>query len=228
MLVFPFAAMVFAMVIGGCARFPEGGVIVPPREMTFHIEFRGPVNDSYYYFVAFDTDGGGDGPLPVFPGASPGGVTADAWVTGSATHFVQYSGGQYTVYRITSLQPYAAERIGAPLRSSRPIPGGKVLDFTLDLNLIEATGDSIDINIIAVDYPRDQMRMLDALGEQGTQFLREFDIMTDRPAVTNTEFGIRLEPELDVLDQNWVPAYPQPTAQTDALDIADWSIAVDI
>lgn len=214
--------------MGGCSRFPEGGVIIPPREITFHIEFRGPINDGYYYYVAIDTTGGGDGPLPVFPGASPGGVTADAWVTGSATHFVEYNGGQYTVYRITNLQPFAAQRIGSPLRSVRPEPGGKSLYFTLDLNLIEATGESIDINIVAVDYPRNQVRMLDALGPQGTQFLREFDITVDRPPVTNTEFGIRLEPELDVLDQNWNIAYPQPTAQTDALDIVDWSISVDV
>ena len=193
-----------------------------PREVSFRIDFDGAVNDNYYYFVPIDTAGGGDGPTPVFPGI----VTGEGWVTGSATHFVQYHLRQYTVYRITSLQPLRAEPIGSPLRSTPPEAGGATLRFTLDLNTIGAAGESIDVNVIAVDQPLADVRMLDGLGQLGTQFLN-LDIITDR-TFTNTEDTISLEPKLDVLDQNQDTVPQQPTEQTKPLDIVDWTITVDV
>ena len=209
-------------ILSGCARSPEGAGPLTPREVSFRIDFDGPIKDNYYYFVAIDITGGGDGPTPVFPGI----VTGEGWVTGSATHFVQYNLRQYTVFRITSLQPLEAEPVGSPLRSIPPEVGGKTLRFTLDLNTIGATGESIDANIIAVDQPLADIRMLDGLGQLGTQFLN-LDIITDR-TFTNTEDTISLESVHDVLDQNQDPVPGQPTEQTQPLDIADWTITVDV
>jgi hypothetical protein len=209
--------------LAGCARSPEGVSITTPRELAVRIDFAGPINDGYFYFVPIDSTGGGDAPLPVFPGV----VTGEAWVTGSATHYVEYHQRRYTVYRITSLQPFRSEPIGSPLRSTPPEPGGKSLSFTIDLNAIGAAGESIDLNIIAVDLPFAQVRTQDALGLQGTQYLPEVDITTDR-TITNTEGGIKLEPEEDVLDQNqdFVPGQPNPSTQP--LDISDWVITTDV
>jgi len=216
------AIFILTAILSGCARSPEGVGPLTPREVSFRIDFDGPINDNCYYFVAIDTTGGGDGPKPVFPGF----VTGQGWVTGSATHFVQYHLRQYTLYRITSLQPLEAKPIGSPLRPTPPEVGGKTLRFTLDLNAIGATGESIDANIIAVDQPLADVRMLDGLGQLGTQFL-VLDIFTDR-TYTNTEDTISLESVYDVLDQNQDPVPGQPTEQTRPLDIADWTITVDV
>lgn len=209
----------FSAMLAGCAKFPAGSTPTTVREMSFTIEFRGPINDNDWYFVPIDNTGGGLGPVPVFPGI----VVGQGWVTGSATHYVQYHQRQYTVFRITSLEPFLSEPIGAPVRSTVPATGGKTLQFTIDLNAISATGDSVDFNIITTDRPFDNIRLLDGLGRTGTEFVN-VDILTNR-TITNSE-GISPETSGDVLDQN---RNIQPSnSQTDPLDITDWSVTLNV
>ena len=212
-------ALAISSVLAGCARTPSGVATLVLKEMSFEITFSGPINNDYFYFVPLDTSGGGDGPTPVFPGI----MIAEAWVTGSATYFVRYHQRQYTVHRIVSLQPFQSDPIGAPIRSTIPDAGSTTLRFTIDLNTIAATGESVDVNIIAVDQPSSDTRLLDGLGPRGTDFLN-VDIATDR-TITNDDV---ISPELpgDVLDQNGVTQ--SPTDQTRPLDITDWSITVDV
>ncbi|MGB9588408.1 MAG: hypothetical protein ACPL7O_09550 [Armatimonadota bacterium] len=222
-LILSFIVVTFALqILSGCARTPSGASRINPREVTFQITFDGSINDNYYYYVAIDVNGGGEWPTPVFPGL----VTATGWVTGSVTHFVEYHLRQYTVYRVTNVQPLTVEPIGSPLRPTVPAIGGKTLRFTLDLDQIGATGDSIDINFITVDQPLSNTRMLDALGPLGTEFI-QLDIRTDKTA-TNWDGLSRLEPSNDVLDQNqrYVPSQPNP--QSAPLDITDWAITTDV
>lgn len=207
------------MISPGCARFPTGSSTTARREMSVQIQFAGPINDNYFYFIPIDTSGGGVGPVPVFPGLT----TGVGWVTGSADYYVQYHQRQYTLYKITSLQPLQSEIVGTPVRSTLPDFGGKTLNFTLDLNAIQATGQSIDLNIIAVDQPFDNVRLLDGLGLHGTDFLN-VDITIDR-TLTNTDFGT-LEPAGDVLDQN--RSVQPANDQTNPLDITDWQITIDV
>jgi hypothetical protein len=207
--------------LAGCARTPAGTPSLTIREMSFQIVFGGPINDNYYYFVAIDTTGGGDGPTPVFPSFT----TGEGWVTGSATHYVEYRQRQYTVYRIVSMDPFRSEPIGAPVRSTPPAPGSSTLAFTIDLNTIGATSDSVDVNIISVDQPFSDIRLLDGLGPTGTQYLGEVDILTDR-TISNTSEGFPLEEPDDVLDQDRV--IQTPSDQTRPLDIIDWSITIDV
>jgi hypothetical protein len=208
-----------AMTLAGCARFPSGTGPITTRELSFRIDFNGPINDNYFYFVPLDTTGGGDGPVPVFPGIT----TGEGWLTGAATHYVQYHLRQYTVFQIVTLQPFQAQPIGPPLRSTPPTAGGSTLSFTLDLNSISATGESVDANIIATDQPFADVRLLDGLGLQGTDFIN-LDITTDR-TITNADLGV-IELSGDVLDQNRTP---QPVnEQTSPLDIVNFSITVDV
>ena len=151
----------------------------------------------------------------------------EGWVTGSATHFVQYHAGQYTVNRITSLAPFRSEPIGSPTRFTIPAAGGKTLRFTIDLNAIGATGASVDVNMISVDQPLADVRLLDGLGLGGTDFLSEVSIQTDR-TITNMEDAIQPEMNNDVLDQNQSIVPGQPTPQTSPLDIVNWSITTDV
>ncbi len=204
-------------VIAGCARFPEGQTVTPVKELSVAVIFNGSINDNFFYFVVIDTDGGGTGPAPLFPGITPG----QAWVTGTATHYIQYHQGQYTLHRILSLDPFQSQPIGAPIRYIPPQDG--TLSFAIDLNDVDVTADSIDVNFIAVDFPFEQIRTLDALGPSGTEVLN-LDTTTDR-TITNADLG-DLETTNDLLDEN---GDHQPvTDATRALDIADWSITVDI
>ena len=212
--------IIVSVVLAGCARSPQGAIITIPREMSFRIDFDGPINDNYYYFVAIDTSGGGEGPIPIFPGA----VTGEGWVTGSANYYVQYHQRQYSICRITNLQPFQYEPVGAPIRSTLPEFGGTTLAFTIDLDTIGAAGESVDINIITVDQPFSDIRFLDGLGTYGAQFLPEVDITTDR-TITNSE-SLNPEGRGDILDQDRII---QPvTEETQPLDIINWSITTDV
>ena len=219
----PVLIVLLAILLAGCARTPSGLGITTLREMSFTIDFDGPINDDYFYFVAIDTSGGGDGPVPVFPGL----VTGESWVTGSVTCFVQYHARQYTVNRITSLAPLRSEPIGSPIRSTLPDVGGKTLRFTIDLNAIGATNPSVDINIISVDQPLSSIRRLDGLGLGGTQFLGDISIQSDR-TITNLDDSIQPETSDDVLDQNQNIIPGQPTPETSPLDIVNWSITTNV
>lgn len=215
-----YAVVLIALVLlAGCSRFPAGSTSASVREMTFHIQFAGPINDNDYYFVPIDNTGGGLGPVPVFPSA----IAGEGWVTGSATHYVEYHQRQYTVFQITSLQPFRSEPVGSPVRSTLPEAGSASLQFTIDLNAIHATGSSVDVNIIATDQPLANVRLLDGLGRTGNDFV-EIGISFDR-TITNQD---SLTPEMtgDVLDQN-LNTQPR-NDQTDPLDITDWSITVDV
>ena len=209
------------LIAAGCARFPEGSTPTTIREMSFNIEFNGPINDTDWYFIPIDSAGGGTGPVPVFPGIAVG----EGWVTGSATHYIQYHQRQYTVFEITSLQPFASKYIGSPLRVTVPDAGQNTLQFTIDLNQIGATGDTLDFNIICTDQPFGSVRLLDALGRLGNDFAN-VDIRTNQP-ITNSE---GLNPEspdvLDVLDQN--RSIQQSNDQTKPLDITDWSVTLNL
>ena len=207
----------FLSAAAGCARFPEGQTVKVVKELSIEIVFNGSINDDFFYFMPIDIEGGGTGPTPLFPGGTPG----QPWVTGSATHYVQFHQGQYTLHRILSLDPFQFQPIGAPISSTPPQDG--TLSFTIDLDDLGITADSIDINFIAVDFPFEQTRVLDALGPAGTQILN-VDVTIDR-TITNTDLG-DLEIPDDLLDEN---GNREPTSdRTRPLDIVDWSVTVDI
>ncbi|MCX7597566.1 MAG: hypothetical protein N2512_01670 [Armatimonadetes bacterium] len=101
-LVMPVTLLVVAggglVLVGGCARGgPSGGPSpVPEVVVDVDLTFAGPVNDSYYYFIAIDADDDiNDGPVPVAAGPYWG----NGWGAGSYTHYVQYNQGVYQVFR---------------------------------------------------------------------------------------------------------------------------------
>lgn len=199
---------------------PPGVTPTTTREMTFTIYFNNSINDEYYYYIPIDTNEDTIGPVPIFPGDS---TALEGWVTGAATHYVEYHGGQYVVYRITELQPFASEPIGNPLRSTVPIGGSSILNFTLDLDQINAVGNTVDVNIIASDTPYQNVRRLDALGVQGTQFLN-IDITGNR-TFYNSE-SLAPETSGDVLDRYGLIVTPDEF--TNSIDITNWTISISL
>jgi hypothetical protein len=207
--------------VGGCARTPVGSSANTVRGLGFQISFNGPINDNYYYYVAIDTQGLGQGPLPVF--TNPEVSSGDDWVTGSANYYVQYHQRQYTVFRIDRLNPLQATPIGTPVRAVYPDPGGNNLNFTVDLDSISATGSSVDVNIIALNQLAPEGRLLDALGPLGNDFVN-VDIGATR-TYRNAE-TTRPEGTDDVLNQNANPV--QPAEAIKPIDILDWTITTNI
>lgn len=205
-----------ALAFSGCARTPEGSVIVPVRAFTVTLTMAAAVNDEFYYYTLIDTEGGGSGPLPVFPGVIPG----QGWVTGSATHFIECHGGQFTLYKFLDLDQFQYVRIGTPINTSA---SGQSITFTIDLNDLEATGESVDLNFMTVDYPLAQRRTIDALiaGSASTLNL----LITSDSDPDNDSFG-SLEQPNDLLNENGSPV--ATTSANGPLDMISWRIRIDI
>ena len=96
------AALAGPLGLAGCARGGEQGPVVPEVVLEVTVQFARAINDAFYYYFAFDTDGdfGADGPLPVAAGPRWG----NGWGTGSLTHFVEYRQGRYELFRV-NLRP---------------------------------------------------------------------------------------------------------------------------
>ncbi|MFW5868383.1 MAG: hypothetical protein ACOCX2_11235 [Armatimonadota bacterium] len=91
--------LLVAALLGGCARGGEGESIVTETVIDFAVTFAGPVQDSFYYYIAIDADDdfGTDGPLPIAAGPDWG----NGWGTGSLTHYVEYRQGRYELFAAT-------------------------------------------------------------------------------------------------------------------------------
>lgn len=220
-----FLAIFFSLsvILAGCARTPSGSGSTSTREMTFQIAFNGPIDNLNRYYIAIDTGGGEIGPEPAFGSSLD---APDAWLAGTATHYVEYAAMRYTIYQITNVQPLSATSFGTPIRYTPPGPGGNTLRFTIDLNAIGATGEFVNVNFFSVGQQMSNVRLLDALGDLGTSYLH-INISTDQ-TITNVNPDNpddRLEYEGDVLDQN---RSVQPVEETRPLDIVDWTITVNV
>lgn len=205
--------------LSGCARWPEGTPLKPVRPFTVELTLAAPINDDFYYYTVIDVDGGGPGPLPVFPGITPG----QGWVMGPATHFVQYHRGKFTLYQFLprgQFQNFAG--MGEPIQ---PSAQGNKLSFTIDLNDLAVAGDSIDVNFITVDDPLIQHRTTDALYEGGASVLNV--VITEDDTINNARLGFPEPPDSDdLLNENGV--HVDATDITRPLDMRNWSIEVDI
>lgn len=215
------ALLVSALTVGmlsGCARAPSGSKLIPVREFTVQIVLAGPINDAFHYYTAIDVDGGITGPVPVFPGIIPG----QGWVTGSVTHYVEYTGGQFTIWQfVPKGQFQTAVRIGSPIRSTAQ---GNTLSFTIDLNDLAATGQFINVNFITIDDPLAQHRTIDAL-LVGSATLFQIDITKD-DTYNNARLGDVEQPN-DLLNENGTVVLTTDT--TRSLDmIPGWTVDINI
>ncbi|GEM_PF-1808523 len=209
-------AALIVTLLAGCARSPEGTVVAPVRAVTVEITLAAPPSNNLYYHMVIDTAGGGAGPIPVFPGSTPG----QGWVTGSATHFVRYHQGQFTLFKFLDFDQFQFVQIGTPLRAD--VQGQKI-SFTIDLNDLGVTGNSIDVNFITLDDPFGERRTIDALITAGTSALN-LDITKD-DTISNARLGFIEAPD-DLRNENGTPV--PVTDANRALDMIDVSIGIDI
>lgn len=135
-----------AVVLGGCARGGEEGESpVPAAVLGIIWEMAGPVNDAFYYFVAFDadTDLGADFPVPVAAGPWWG----NGWGTGSITHFLQYHQGQYELYR-ADLNIVVRETTGGFETVTGDVTGGDAGVYTITVTSVTSgTPDTAEVEV---------------------------------------------------------------------------------
>ncbi len=209
-------AVLLAVLIPGCAKTPDTADIAPPRVLDVALTLSAPPNDNFYYYMVIDANGGGDGPMPVVVSD----VAGQGWVTGSATHFVEYHQGRFTIYKFLDpddFQQYSP--IGSPARYSAV---GRTILFSVDITDLQVTGESVDVNFIALDNPFDEHRTLDALISAGTSALN-VNITRD-DTINNERLGF-IELPNDLLRDG----VPTPVSDvTQSLDILDWSIEINI
>ncbi len=126
------SALTVASVLGGCARGSGPGVI-PEVVLEIVWEMAGPVNDSFYYYVAFDADDdeGADFPVPVAAGPYWG----NGWGTGSITHFLEYHAGAYQLYR-ADLNVVPRLFSGGFLDVLGDVTGGDAGEYTITVSAI--------------------------------------------------------------------------------------------
>jgi len=121
-----------ASVLGGCARGSGPGVI-PEIVIEIVWEMAGAVDDSSYYYVAFDADDdeGADFPVPVAAGPYWG----NGWGTGSITHFLEYHAGTYLLYR-ADLNVVLRQLSGGFLGVVGDVTGGDAGEYTITVSSI--------------------------------------------------------------------------------------------
>ncbi len=126
------ALLVVASMLGGCARGSGPGVI-PEIVIEIVWEMAGPIDDSSYYYVAFDTDDdeGADYPVPVAAGPYWG----NGWGTGSITHFLEYNAGTYLLYR-ADLNVVLRLLSGGFLDVLGDVTGGDAGEYTITVSSI--------------------------------------------------------------------------------------------
>jgi len=121
-----------ALALGGCARGSGPGVI-PEVVIEIVWQMDGPVDDSSYYYVAFDADDdeGADYPVPVAAGPWWG----NGWGTGSITHFLEYHAGAYQLYR-ADLNVVPRQLSGGFLGVLGDVTGGDAGEYTITVSAI--------------------------------------------------------------------------------------------
>lgn len=206
----------------GCARGPNevetpGAPSAPGvNRLTVLWKMDAAVNDSYYYFVAFDSDGNqATGPLPVI--SSPWG---NGWGTGTFNLFVEYHGGVYGVYT-HAVNPDGTPNdtfVNRPF-SSIPPAGSNQMQFTLDMDsyfgadLRQLEVNFITTNELILDPNISIRKIYDALGPTGNDYV---SIQTQSNVTfSNSDPLVSREVAGDVAGE-----FP-------AIDIVDWAITIE-
>ena len=217
----------------GCAKYPDNAA-GNGRRLIVRFTVAGKVRPDYCYFVCINNSNdalGSNGPKPVL--TAPWG---NGYAAGQFTHVVEYTSGQTygisTLYKIINpSNPINRQPIGTPLNTELS-SDGSTLQFTIDLNSILNSGQTVDqlqalqINIIATNRvplnPNDtSSKYWDALGDgrDNTTINAYLHILTAQDGSWQNQSGaLNYEPSGDVMDRD-TPASVDPD-----LDIVDWQV----
>lgn len=248
----PLALALAAVVLGGCAKFPENGANNNFTRLSFRFRLNGAVNPNYVYIVAIraitpDTqDVDTRGPIPVVTTGSKNG-----FVEGSPTHYVQYDEGVAELYNVFRFLTKAeapdpsddnpinlgAQAIVGPVYANtgvdpRPTVGGgtygDTLGFDIDTRYL-ANNDADARAIVAIQFNILTMnRKALAGGDIGS---RVFDAFGDTRTTIDFNSYRRIPVVTSGVYQNSSSSIPEPSNDTfngnlPPVDIVDWSLEV--
>jgi hypothetical protein len=208
------------LLLAGCARFPEtpAGSTAPANTLVCTMTVLGTINDSYYYFLAIDTDQlSVTGPIPVVTGSELG----NGWGTLSnigpddpvqqPPFFVMYHDGSFSEFRNNTFigRPYRTE-----ITSDR-----KQMIVEFDQNdLGTPIPDIIQLNWITQEMITTPPQLVgvrkqyDGFGPSGNTYLDAIDLRVPQ----FIESGIGNAPE----------ELPRDTTSIDAIDLVNWTVEV--
>ncbi len=225
-------ALVAALALGGCAKYPaQGGV--PTKRLVFHMRVDGKLRSGlnpgesglpYVYIVALrlstDENPTDSGPIPV---VTPGG---NGFVAGNCTHYILWNPLASPAFQIWQFKDAAMNQsvqTGVPINYVTVDPGGRDLTFEVDLSqLVPAdqvdTIQSVQVNFLTMNNTSTSGggRIWDALGDGRN------------PSEVNSFITVRLRNSQTY--DNVRSGYIEPTgdAADPDLDIADWSVEVRV
>jgi hypothetical protein len=202
--------------LAGCARMPaEPGEGAPTRRLTVTMVLAEPISAAYHYFVAVDDDGDpGDGPVPLIGTPSTPVPPLGVPIVISDTdvpprYYCWLNANAFKQYRNSVF-------IGPPFRGQIS-EDRRTLTFTLDIDQVTTSSDTVEINLITADRlipPDDPLVPLiyDGLGSTGNNYLADISLRVN--ATYSNATAAFQEQEGDC------PLAP--------LDIVDWSVEVAI
>ncbi|MFZ4506156.1 MAG: hypothetical protein ACOYON_00485 [Fimbriimonas sp.] len=219
------------LLVGGCAKFPEGGTVAGDKRLLFTMRVDGEIRSEYVYIiplrVSTETNPDSNGPIPVITYPN-----ANGFVAGLPTHFVRYDPLQaqpFAIYRFTNTDLTSWALVGYPIRYTPVTTGGKVLAFEIsttqlaDSAILAAALASVQVNFLTMNRTSTATgasRVIDSLGDNRlpseiNEFIRI--PLTTSGTYDNQRFNF-LEPPSDSAATR---DCPEPD-----LDISDWSVEV--
>jgi len=216
--------IVLALLIMGCARFPENGGPgdIPPVTIYTEITLNGDFNPAYYYFFAVDTDADdANGPVPVVTGPELG----NGWGTISGLgpndpiqeppFYVIFNGGSFQEYR-------DGVPIGRPFRGE--VQNNNTIILEIDARDLVPTGNplpsTIQVNWITMKDltipPQDAgyIKEYDGFGYTGYEYLAYVPLDQNRTFYSG--------------DPGIPDELPDDTTNTPAIDMIGWEVSVRI
>ncbi|HZH98845.1 MAG TPA: hypothetical protein VEX38_07720 [Fimbriimonadaceae bacterium] len=220
-----FTGLGLVVLLTGCAKLPDSGLIPQSRRLVFTMTVQGEINRNYVYIVALrpsaDPNPPEQGPIPVV--APPWG---NGFVAGNVTHFVRWDPLQspnYLIYqfRNQSLIEYFAT--GVPINYVDVQQGAKAIRFEIDLNQIAANQQvaesfqSLQVNFLSMDrVPQGDTgsKTWDGLGDSGLPL--GVNQWVTIPLRTTGTYDNRRFNDLEPVNDTAIPD----------LDISNWSVEV--
>ncbi len=223
----------FALLITGCAKFPDSGGIGSTKRLVFTSRVKGSLKTGlesggtglpYVYLIALNLSKDDvpitQGPIPI---VVPGG---NGIVAGDATHFILWNplaNPQYQIYKFRNSNLTEYFQTGIPIISTPTSVGDRDLAFEIDLSQLIPAAEvadykSVQINFLSMNNTNTSGggRLWDALGNSqlSSQINSPITIRLNNAQTYNNQSTGLLEPENDTPDPD--------------LDFIDFSVEVRI
>ncbi|MBS1717271.1 MAG: hypothetical protein JSS72_06030 [Armatimonadetes bacterium] len=221
-------APLLGLALASCAKFPSGGSGASGKRLTFTMTVNREINPNYVYIFALrptnDVNPTDQGPIPVI-----GPPWGNGFVAGNCSYFVRWDPLQspkYQIYKFQDVNLTQYFSIGSPVNYVDVQPGGRTLQFDIDLSQIANSipdaqaYQSLQVNLLTMDrVPQGGSggsKVWDALGDSqsATEINTWVTIPLNVASLYNNQRFNNLEPSGDCPDPD--------------LDIIDWSINVNL